>query len=171
MKFLEKDLEEIICTSDRSLLKKRGLNVQGKLLRQLKIGNYGRADLVTIERPKYELFETEHYKGLITVFELKQNNVSVSAFLQALGYLNGIRSFLDKSGLENYFNYKIVLVGSNIDTSSTLCYLPNFCNGDFFNLHVSEESTFQLDLITYQYKFDGILFTNHKGYLLTNEGF
>ena len=51
MKFLEKDLEDIIFEAPREELAKRGLHIEGKMYRQLRIGNYGIADLVTIQRP------------------------------------------------------------------------------------------------------------------------
>ena len=54
MKFLENDLEEIIYTSGRDVLEQRGLTINGKLLRQVKIGNYGIADLIEFQRPFYD---------------------------------------------------------------------------------------------------------------------
>ncbi len=40
MKFLEKDLEQIIYSADKELLAQRGLEINGTLIRQLRIGNY-----------------------------------------------------------------------------------------------------------------------------------
>ena len=54
MKFLEKDLEEIIFETSNKELNERGLFVYGKKYRQLRIGNYGVADLVVVDRtPNY----------------------------------------------------------------------------------------------------------------------
>ncbi len=44
MKFLEKDLEQIIFESGMDSLNERGLYIRGKRLRQVRIGNYGIAD-------------------------------------------------------------------------------------------------------------------------------
>ena len=53
MKFLEKDLEEIIWDAYKndklSLINNRGLFINGLIKRQLRIGNYGIADLVQEE--------------------------------------------------------------------------------------------------------------------------
>lgn len=50
--FFEKTLEDIIFNTDNELLCEHGLLISGKKLRQVKIGNYGIADLITcnIER-------------------------------------------------------------------------------------------------------------------------
>ena len=61
MKFLEKDLEQIIFESGRDSLRERGLSISGKLLRQLRIGNYGIADLVEFVRPQYELPDRQFF--------------------------------------------------------------------------------------------------------------
>ena len=45
MTFLEKDLEQIIFETPKEKLQEKGLVIKGKLLRQIKIGNYGIADL------------------------------------------------------------------------------------------------------------------------------
>jgi hypothetical protein len=50
MDFLEKDLEDIIFDSPNEELRKRGLNIWGKKKRQLNIGNYGRADIITYDK-------------------------------------------------------------------------------------------------------------------------
>lgn len=53
MDFLEKDLEDIIWNASqtdigREELKKRGLEIHGKMYRQVNLGDYGRCDLLTI---------------------------------------------------------------------------------------------------------------------------
>ena len=53
MNFLEKDLEEIIYNTDKEMLTERGLPYHPfeTFKRQLKIGNYGIADLVSFKKP------------------------------------------------------------------------------------------------------------------------
>ena len=57
MRFLEKDLEQIIHESGMDQLNERGLPIDGKMFRQMRIGNYGIADLITVTRPMYETID------------------------------------------------------------------------------------------------------------------
>lgn len=172
MNFLEKDLEQIIFEQHESksgFLADRGLNFSGKCYRQKRIGNYGIADLIFIEKPSYTKCYLDHIKGVINIVELKKDKISVSSFFQALGYVKGVHSFLKKKGLEDYFDFKITLIGSEIDLNSTLCYLPDFLGFDS-NPLIGEYSRLGLELYTYTYKIDGINFKNEWGYKLANEG-
>lgn len=178
MNFLEKDLEQIIYEADRELLAEKGLNIRGKLLRQVRIGNYGIADLVSIERPYYHTHFEFHCKGTITIYELKKENISVSAFIQAVGYAKGIMRWMEQHpknlesiSLSNY-NINIVLIGKNIDKNSEFIYLA-----DLLNINDSEENTLSdvfnlsLEMFTYEYGFNGINFNKIENYKLSNEGF
>lgn len=172
MKFLEKNLEQIIFESDKMALAKRGLGIYGKLLRQLKIGNYGISDLVEIRKPWYSEEDKKHYKGEIIVYELKQESISFSTLSQAIGYLKGIRTFLERKGIDNYFNYRIILIGAELDLYSSFCYLPDFFT--FYNnyeLDIDECSQFGIDLCKYNYDFDGIKFEFISDYNLRDKGF
>lgn len=171
MKFLEKDLEEIIFTSDRNQLSKKGLSIYGKMIRQLRIGNYGVADLVTIERPVLPNKNLDDYcRGLITVYELKQEKIGMSAFLQALGYLKGIERYLNKRNFDlEEFDFRIVLIGSKIDTASTFSYLPDYLKLSY-DAH-QDSSRLSLQCYTYSYSIDGIDFKTQSGYKLIDEGF
>ena len=99
MDFFEKDLEEIIFNADKEKLRKKGLDVYGKLYRQLRIGNYGVADLVEV-RKSYK--EDDYAKNkyipilIITIYELKKDIVGISAFFQSINYLKGIMSYMSK---------------------------------------------------------------------------
>lgn len=161
MKFLEKDLEEIIFTSDKNEILKRGLHLPKYLKRQLRIGNYGIADLVGYE----SVFDEDSWTGKkmnISIYELKQDKISVSAFLQAIRYARGIKSYIDKKYDLKLYNstINIYLIGRSIDFSSDVCYLPDLISS----------SNFTVKLITYSYDIDGLKFKTHKGYQLTNEG-
>lgn len=171
MKFLEKNLEQIIFDSDKTRLEERGLTINGKLLRQLRIGNYGIADLIEYERPYYHKGMGEMIKGQITVYELKQEKVGVSAFLQALGYIKGINSYLNKRGLGNNYNYNIILIGSEIDTSSSIVYLSDLICQKTYETKIYNDSTLSFTIYNYEYRLDGIYFKEYYGYKLTNEGF
>jgi hypothetical protein len=172
MNFLEKDLEEIIFTSCRKELDKRGFHIGEKstLLRQKKIGNYGIADLIEISKPYYHTCFKHICKGSINVIELKQDKIGISAFLQALQYLKGIKSYLEKRGLDQLFNFEITLIGKSIDTNSSYVYLSEFTNEYFENI-VNDNSSFILRNYIYKYNIDGIYFNDVNIHNLKNEGF
>lgn len=171
MKFTEKNLEDIIFESDRIALSKRGLYINGLMLRQLRIGNYGIADLVTIEKPEYIPVPPDNpnrfHRGnvIITVYELKQANIGISTLLQAVRYAKGITSWFENSKYyENYnIEFRFVLIGSQIDHSSNFMYMS-----DIFVTYSGESV---ITLMEYKYKIDGIYFYDNSSWKLTNEGF
>lgn len=168
MRFLEQDLEEIIYTADRAELSDRGLGIEGKLYRQVKIGNYGIADLISIERiPAYAPDGAYEEDGrlIVTIYELKKEKISVSTFLQALRYARGVERYFNFKGYNFDFELKISLIGKKLDTESSFCYLPEF-------MKEAESGNWgTLELITYNYGIAGISFNNHRGFCLINEGF
>lgn len=167
MKFLEKDLEEIIYTADKVALYDKGLCVPKKLFRQLRIGHYGTADLVGIERSYDEnYFDHEVHVPIliITVYELKKEIIGIDAFLQAIGYIKGIESYLKNRKFNFDVVFKVVLIGSKIEKDTSFSYitdlLPRGINCEQF-----------LSLYKYNYDFDGIEFVEKYGYKLIHEGF
>jgi hypothetical protein len=162
MKFLEKNLEQIIWESDKQTLRKRGLELNGKLLRQVKIGNYGISDLICYERPRSICDVKYNPDGVIRVFELKKDKISVETFLQAVRYVRGIKSYLNfrDSKIKNC-RFEIVLIGSSIDLDTSFCYLTDF----------TEDYNFNVKFYTYEYGIDGLFFMNKKDFKLKDEGF
>jgi hypothetical protein len=177
MEFLEKDLEEIIYLSDKRKLSDRGLYLMGHLKKQLKIGNYGIADLVEIERPFYpkksvnQIFGTTHFKGCINVIELKKDKIGVSTFFQALNYLTGIKTYLAQRGLEQLFNYKITLIGKDVDLNSSFCYLGDIFDNDLQCISIDSESLVSVKLYKYSYGIEGLEFHEISDYNLKVKGF
>ena len=167
MKFLEKDLEEIIFNSSREKLSERGLDLKGVIKRQLKIGKYGVSDLVTFDRVRHLNYYSNpvnrgfipvynHYLD-ITVYELKKDKISMSAFLQAVRYAKGIKRFLVKRGFEFEIRLNIHLIGKTIDNKSDFIYLSELFDSVLFS--------------TYDYDIDGIIINDVGNYSLTKEGF
>lgn len=156
MDFLEKDLEEIIFNSSKKSLSDRGLFITGgKFYRQLSIGNYGRADLVSFYRDESMVY--------ITVTEIKKDKIGISAFLQAIGYARGIQRYINKRKPHMNISINIVLIGREIDKNSTFSYLPSvlpYMDYDMF-----------LTCYTYRYDLDGLYFKEEDGYCLIDEGF
>ena len=171
MQFLERDLEDIIFYSHKKLLEDRGLYLPSKLLRQVKIGNYGIADLIGFQRPFYNPYCNYVQKGEITVVELKQNDIDINSFLQSLKYLKGIKSFLEKRNSDNLYNYKIVLIGKKLNKNNSFYYLTEFANTDFMQNKINESPFFNLYIYTYSYKIDGITFIEELEHKVINEGF
>lgn len=177
MDFLEKDLEEIIFNAKISDLEERGLRMELQRKKQFRIGNYGIADIVGFERPYYHTHFSNHCKGTITVYELKKDKVNVSTFLQAVKYLKGIQSYLDKQKKyafdSSYFNYKIVLIGKSIDKESSMIFLPEIINKTFIEESdvIGCDPILNLEIYTYSYHIDGLQFNEVKNYVLSNEGF
>lgn len=182
MEFLEKDLETIIWEASDNDLEDAGLDFYGKRFRQLRIGNYGIADLVTVKRESI-YSESEYIKNgkhkiidsylVITVYELKKDKIGVGAFLQAIGYVKGIQSYLNKRNFENFI-LRIKLVGSDIDNSGNFCFLTDLINNTskpcdepmYSNGYIEDVSFY-----TYHITLKGLKFKCHFGYTLTNEGF
>jgi hypothetical protein len=175
MDFLEKDLEEIIYLSDKNLLSDRGLYLHGKLKRQVRIGNYGVADLINVEKPLYSkgfgFHSKDHFKGLIEVVELKKDKIGVSTFFQALNYIKGIQQYLGKRNKDYLFNYQITLIGKEVDLNSSFCYLSDVFCEDMDMISVNDSSKIAVNLYTYKYGLDGLNFESISGYSLNNEGF
>jgi hypothetical protein len=166
MNFLENDLEDIIYNTSQVKLQERGLDVineGSKLYRQLNIGNYGRADLVEFTR---SFIKPENSRGwhelIINVYELKKEKIGMGSFLQALNYIKGIDMYLKYRNKYNQVEFIITLIGREIENGAFI-YLPDYIS----NLNGSSF----IHLYTYDYEFDGIKFTEHDDYSLTNPGF
>lgn len=172
MKFLEKDLEQIIFESGRDSLEKRGLSINGKLFRQLKIGNYGVADLVEFTRPSYDGPKKEFFvPGVITVYELKKENIGIASFLQALHYVKGIQTYIESKNKSRQYIFNIVLIGRSIDISGSFCFITDMLsiNNKYYDgLHVQNGS---ITFMTYDYNLNGLMFEPRGGYHLSNDGF
>lgn len=132
--FLEKSLEDVIYDSandsyQRELLKQHGLPIRGKMYRQLDLGAYGRADLVTFCLGN-KAFETRTL--YVDVYELKRGVLTIEALLQANRYLTALETFFSetKDICERFlFQGRVILIGSEIengnDFSRLLCHLPS----------------------------------------------
>lgn len=172
MKFLEKDLEDIIWESDNVKLQEKGLDIQGKKYRQLRIGKYGIADIVTIEKDyspsKYVKDEFKTLSRLIiTVYELKKEKAGISAFLQAVRYVKGISQYIESfRGKDIEIQYNIVLCAKEIDKTSDYIYLTDllWANESYGCLSTVKNYSFDYDL-------EGIKFSSESNYQLIENGF
>lgn len=162
MNFLEKDLEEIIFNTPSGVLLERGLPIFGLKKRQLRLGKYGIADLVTIERDStsWEKF------FLITIYELKKDKIGISSFFQILSYAKAIKHYLeDVRGIDN-FKIKLVLIGRELDTTGSLCYIPELFCSDISSNALGQVC--EVDFYTYNFDINGFNFKSHYGYGIEN---
>jgi|DEB0MinimDraft_10_1074344.scaffolds.fasta_scaffold84953_3 hypothetical protein len=174
MKFLENDLEEIIYTSGRDVLEQRGLTINGKLLRQVKIGNYGIADLIEFERPFYDGPDHEYFvPGRITIYELKKDQVGIAAFLQAVSYAKGVLEYLRHKKKHRQYVIDIILIGKEVDDKGSFCFIENMLcvENDYYEKQTNFEEKGTIEFFTYKYNIDGLYFENRSRYDLTNKGF
>lgn len=162
MKIKENELESIIMNTHRDKLRKHGLWLTGFRKNQLRIGNYGIADIVTYTKPdfeykNYDLPENQHPH--ITVYELKVGRIGFDAYDQALRYLRGIQLYMEAHRKYDV-TYSIRLIGSEIDLDSSFSFLPNLCHWRF-----------GVEMYTYQFDIDGLKFNEIRDYKLIDPGF
>lgn len=164
MKFLEKNLEDIIWESDNIKLQERGLDIKGKKFRQLRIGNYGISDIITVKRDLNWTSNDSYLK--ITVYELKKEKAGISAFLQAIRYCQGIKSYLEKRNIYK-FTLDIVLLANQIDTQSDYIFISNLLKSSY----PEKRAINSIKNYEYKYNIDGICFKEIKDMDLVNTGF
>ena len=162
MSFLEKDLENIIWESDNEKLREKGLEIYGKKLRQIRIGNYGVADLITVER-KIDCYFNNFLD--ITVYELKKEKAGISAFLQAIRYCKGIQTYMLNKRSSTLFKLNIVLCAKNIDTESDYIFISDLISSDEY------EKICSVHNYSFNYGIDGIVFKQKQNYNLIDKGF
>lgn len=157
MRFLEADLEDIIWHNMQSPDGVKGLIDRGledlyytkNTYRQLRIGNYGIADIVYGHR-----FQSKMY---VTVMELKRNVINCDALIQSIRYANGLKSYLSKR-FQCFITVNVVLIGNEVDRNSDWVYLLERMDNVY--------------IYTYKYQIDGLYFEwESKKYALIEEGF
>ena len=95
---------------------------------------------------------------VIQVWELKQKAIDNEAFWQGVKYMKGIQQYLLGRQTEMRFNVELHLVGKDVNTNGSFCYLPEVLSGIVY-FH------------TYELNFYGVYFNNCETYSLSNEGF
>lgn len=153
MKFIEKDLEQIIWDAlltekGREALSERGLDVSGKVARQFDIRPYGVIDLLTIDNTNKNVLS-------ITIYELKKSKIDEQALMQACRYLTGIEHYLRDEDV--YCDITIRLIGSKINLDNDFVFLYN--------------NTPNVEIYTYEYSLEGMMFKYHKPTWIRNGDF
>jgi hypothetical protein len=171
MEFLEKELENIIWETDNEKLFNKGLFIDGKKYRQLRLGNYGIADIITVRKDfdiKY-CYKDEKYKSFpylnITVFELKKDKIGIGAFLQSIKYCKAIKNYFEKNRKQINFKLNITLIGKEIDKISDFIFITDLIFSDEIGCINS------INYYTIIYNVDGLIFKKEGDYKLINENF
>ncbi len=158
MNFKEKNLEDIIYNAmingDNDVLCNRGLNCYRKQIlvkRQLRIGNYGKADLVTLTKC-YDSY-------IISVYELKIGKIDLSSLIQVCRYVKGIKEYLREKYTEVNFAFEIILIGDS------------FCKKDW--VYMFDSVIKNVQVYKYTYELEGIYFetVDLDELALINDGF
>jgi len=167
MEFSEKELEDMILSIPKEEIKKRGLVIKGKILRQLRIGSYGVADIVSINRaPLYG-----GGNGLeITIYELKKDKIDFSSLLQLIRYTKGIRSYLDQRTNNIPYFFNLILIGNRISSENGFIFLPEVMTSTIWDTCPCGEVQ-AIDFYTYSLNYNGIQFMRLEDKVLSNEGF
>ena len=158
MTFLEKNLEDIVYDTSQYLVFSRGLDCYefDIKLRQLNLGAYGIADIVTAAVSINN--NTGRTQILISVYELKKDAVDMAAFLQGARYVRGIQHYLSHHDLSNVdISYRIILIGSSTSLSCEVGYFPHI----FSNLYI----------YSYSYEWNGIWFSRNDNIQIIDPGF
>jgi len=135
MKFNEFDLEEAIWqdykTTGGEQTALSCLMLGSIMKRQLRIGNYGVADLVGFD---IDIAPNGKVGISATVYELKRGCIDIKALLQSCRYAAGLKHLVNIK----FININIVLIGSSIDMSSEFVYLLDRLNNvDLYIAHLS----------------------------------
>jgi hypothetical protein len=109
---------------------------------------------------------------MITIYELKKEQIGISAFLQAMGYLKGIDSYLTKKDFRDKYILNVVIIGREIDMSGSFCFIPDLLSIKNYNFQSDENfDDGEILFYTYNVSIDGIKFESKNGFNLKNQGF
>jgi len=135
MNILEKEIEDLICDCldrDVSILRKRGLTVYPYYIRQLELGSYGIADIVTFEKYGSTLY--------VKIFELKKEIIDTNTLVQAAKYAKGIDRMLKNYNIGNHgIVYSFALIGKTIQRNGDFVFLCDMLNIDLYTYSIDME--------------------------------
>ncbi|GAB3701247.1 hypothetical protein GCM10027592_29160 [Spirosoma flavus] len=172
MEISEKEIETMIweaagTEAGRKFLTERGLEISGTMLRQVGLGNYGVADLITMSFNWYgHKLPNGSRECAIDIYELKKEAIDVNALGQALRYMEAVRHFLGELNLNLHLYFGIHLIGKSINHSQNFLPLVRTVS----NAQEFECST--VFLYEYKFDFDGIRFHRTEGsnYSMSDNG-
>jgi hypothetical protein len=169
MDFFERDLEDIIFNAlqteeGRDVLNEKGLNVDFEVgllrtARQLRIGNYGMCDIITMSRGNTEIDEQwgmTQPNLYINVYELKRGKIDADALIQVKRYMTGVEHYMKLFHPKLGVYVRGTIIGRSICTNDWVYLVGDLDRIEFYS---------------YSYSIDGIDFKEHNGpYTLTQHG-
>lgn len=145
MKVTEKYLEDLIFNADINTLTEQGLYMPYIKKRQLRIGNYGIADIVGIQKG---ITNNEiKIKPRVYIYELKCGIIDYKTILQLSRYALGIKKYLRSRNLD--YNISIIMIGSKVNLNQISSIYELFNSLDVF----FEAYTYELDVKSKLHKF------------------
>lgn len=78
---------------------------------------------------------------------------------------------MEKRGKDHLFNFTICLIGKEIDLTSSVCYLQSIFCIDVSDREIDLDSITNVEIYTYDYDIDGIVFNSCHDFNLINKGF
>lgn len=154
MNILEKEIEDLVyevAREDTAPIRERGFPMRGKVLRQVDLGSYGIADLIT--------FRFNSQVISLQIIEIKRDDVNAQTLMQAARYAKGAEIFMNKHYphlAKRMLDIEILLLGKKIDLSGDFPFLLDYTRQ-------ARAYTFSLDVFT------GLRFLEHKGFVKTIE--
>lgn len=163
--FLEKNLEDIIFESDRTDLLERGIDVEGQLFRQYRLGKYGIADLIGFKEVKYDSYiqSDSAVEYIVTIYELKRGKIDFNTFMQAIRYVYGFICYAKINYKRTNFQFRIVLIGSEIENKDEFINIPNIFVPKYL-IREDLNKIIDIEFYTYSYNINGILFSKIENY-------
>lgn len=167
MDISERELEDMLFDAAQTVdgqhdLRERGLPIHGKMIRQQSLCEYGRADLLTIERQGkvvdgFNVTPTVY----LTIYELKKGEIGFSALGQVDRYRTAAYAYAKLAPELQGYNIVVeaVLIGDSLDNKSDFLFTTNFIKG--------------LYLCTYSFDYRGLKFKSHssKDYFWNRENY
>ena len=166
MKFLEKDLEQIVyemlCSKEGCIeMCQRGLKISYsphffKVKKQMNLGDYGIPDLIAVAKDDAEMYRNEDsilelYQTplQINIIELKKEAITIDTLVQVARYAKGVSAYFERYYPSIEIEITIVLIGKDIRTSDWVFLIDLIPN---------------LLVFTYEYSWDGLKFKREHGY-------
>ena len=158
MDFSEKDLEDIIFEAMKTRkgiknLRLRGLPVNGYPARQVKLGNYGRIDILTVSL--FKKLGHKPYTLEFTVYELKKDEIDMDTIIQGCRYVEGLKHLFENTDERIEVVFSLRLIGRKIDMNDYVFVYNNLPEN--------------FEIYTYKYSMDGISFELHDKTFVRSE--
>jgi hypothetical protein len=140
MNILEQEIEDVIWNAiqeyDHDELFRRGLPIRQNFtyVRQLSLGNYGRADMVGIYvTPSYVFEGKKRRDAYVQIYELKKDEINAQTFFQAVRYAMGLRHKIQLEQIKIFWSFEIHLIGKRLSMDGAFPFLADVFQTEVFS--------------------------------------